>query len=202
MRAEIINETINPEILHPEFKDTQEFDGLIYKASVEISGNEKYFTINVYDGEKRVGITRFKPWKNQSGDYWLSAFITSIHPNYQGKGIASYIYAYAKMMGNTIKPSRDQTDSGREMWQSWEKTGEADHLKSNEKSPELTESDEINELKRLAGITTSSQLEGSNISITGNEKAMIQKEKNIRPGTDEWFKLWFSKPYLTGEKPI
>jgi hypothetical protein len=62
---------------------------------------------------------------------------------------------------------------------------------------------EIENLKKLAGINSSSTAtEGSNISITGNEKAMIQKEKNIRPGTDEWFKLWFSKPYLTGEKPI
>jgi hypothetical protein len=42
---------------------------------------------------------------------------------------------------------------------------------------------------------------GSNISITGTEKAEIQREKNIQPGTDEWFRLWFSKPYLTGETP-
>ena len=41
---------------------------------------------------------------------------------------------------------------------------------------------------------------GSNISITGSEKGRIQREKNIQPGTDEWFKHWFSKPHLTGEK--
>jgi hypothetical protein len=40
-----------------------------------------------------------------------------------------------------------------------------------------------------------------NISHTGTEKAEIMRKKNIQPGTDEWFKLWFSKPYLTGEKP-
>ena len=56
------------------------------------------------------------------------------------------------------------------------------------------------DLKRLAGITNKNG--GSNISITGNEKAELQKKHNIKPGTDEWFKLWFSKPYLTGEKPI
>lgn len=44
--------------------------------------------------------------------------------------------------------------------------------------------------------------EGSNISITGNEKGKIQKEKGIEPGTPEWFQLWFSLPYLTGEKPV
>jgi hypothetical protein len=58
----------------------------------------------------------------------------------------------------------------------------------------------INELKRLAGVNDT--IHGSNISITGNEKAELQKKHNIKPGTDEWFKLWFSKPYLTGEKPI
>jgi hypothetical protein len=58
----------------------------------------------------------------------------------------------------------------------------------------------INELKKLAGVVDSEQ--GSNISITGNEKAELQKKHNIKPGTDAWFRLWFSKPYLTGEKPI
>ena len=65
---------------------------------------------------------------------------------------------------------------------------------------------EISELKRLAGITEFKGLQpydiGSNISITGNEKAQLMRKNNIKPGTDEWFKLWFSRPYLTGEKPI
>jgi len=65
---------------------------------------------------------------------------------------------------------------------------------------------ELSELKRLAGITEFKGLQpydvGSNVSITGNEKARLMRENNIRPGTDEWFKLWFSRPYLTGEKPV
>lgn len=69
---------------------------------------------------------------------------------------------------------------------------------------------ELEQIKKLAGITPAnlSNMQpynpdsGSNVSITGNEKATIQKEKNIQPGTEEWFKLWFSKPYLTGEKPV
>ncbi len=28
------------------------------------------------------------------------------------------------------------------------------------------------------------------------------KKHNIKPGTPEWFQLWFSLPYLTGEQPI
>lgn len=73
---------------------------------------------------------------------------------------------------------------------------------------------DLAELKKLAGIpavTEDCQIQtdqpamspvGSNISITGQEKRDLEKKHGIRPGTDEWFKLWFSKPYLTGEKPI
>lgn len=45
-------------------------------------------------------------------------------------------------------------------------------------------------------------IQGSNISITGNEKRQIEKKLNIQPGTPEWFRLWFAKQYMTGEKPI
>lgn len=41
-----------------------------------------------------------------------------------------------------------------------------------------------------------------NVSITGTEKRRLEKEKNIQPGTPEWFQLWFSKPFMTGEKPV
>lgn len=44
--------------------------------------------------------------------------------------------------------------------------------------------------------------DGSNISVTGTEKRRIERECGIKPGSPEWFKLWFSRPYLTGEKPI
>ena len=68
--------------------------------------------------------------------------------------------------------------------------------------------DSIEELKLLAGIGNRAVMQeyrgfpGSNISVTGNEKGELMKKHDIRPGTDEWFKLWFSKPYLTGEQPI
>jgi hypothetical protein len=68
--------------------------------------------------------------------------------------------------------------------------------------------DEIQQLKMLAGIGNRPTMqeykgyEGSNISVTGNEKGQLMKKHDIKPGTDAWFKLWFSKPYLTGEKPI
>ena len=68
--------------------------------------------------------------------------------------------------------------------------------------------DELQRLKLLAGIGNRAVMQeykgfaGSNISVTGNEKGELMKQHDIRPGTDAWFKLWFSKPYLTGERPI
>jgi hypothetical protein len=71
--------------------------------------------------------------------------------------------------------------------------------------------DDISQLKRLAGINEfkgfmkyepENPLGGSNISLTGNEKGKLMKENNIKPGTPEWFKLWFSLPYMTGERPV
>lgn len=59
----------------------------------------------------------------------------------------------------------------------------------------------LDELKKLAGVKTP-VLDGINISVTGTEKGELMKKHNIKPGTPEWFKLWFSLPYLTGEKPV
>ena len=73
--------------------------------------------------------------------------------------------------------------------------------------------DDLDQIRQLAGITQNVgrlqeykgvgtvQTNGSNMSITANEKIQYQNKNNIQPGTPEWFQLWFSKPYLTGEKP-
>jgi hypothetical protein len=73
-------------------------------------------------------------------------------------------------------------------------------------------SDPIKDLQQLAGIKKNQSAAankdgslspvGSNISITGMEKRRLEKEHNIKPGTDEWFRLWFTKPYLTNTSPI
>ena len=75
----------------------------------------------------------------------------------------------------------------------------------------LNPNDPIHELKvvqYLAGLGGEQRLaeyrnslnKGSNITVTAAENARIMREQNIKPGTPEWFKLWFSLPYFTGEK--
>jgi predicted chitinase/GNAT superfamily N-acetyltransferase len=134
MRAtEFINESVNPDCFNPAFNDTQIFDGLTYRAGMEAHLDKKYFVIKVFDDNfERVGLVKFKPYKNSNGEYWLESLITAIHPDYRGKGIARNAYAYARMLGNNIKPSNDQSDQGRAMWQSWKNSGDAEHLMREE----------------------------------------------------------------------
>ncbi len=67
---------------------------------------------------------------------------------------------------------------------------------------------EIKVMQYLGGINAQARLheykvnQGSNVSVTGNSKGELMKKHNIKSGTPEWFKLWFSLPYLTGERPV
>lgn len=60
--------------------------------------------------------------------------------------------------------------------------------------------DELEQIKKLAGINefTGYKPYNENISVTGMEKRRIEKEKGLKPGDPDWFKLWFSLPHMTG----
>lgn len=64
---------------------------------------------------------------------------------------------------------------------------------------------DLETLKQLAGVGEYSfkglQPVDENLSITGTEKRKIEREKGIKPGDPEWFRLWFSMPYMTGKMP-
>ena len=60
---------------------------------------------------------------------------------------------------------------------------------------------DIEQLKQLAGVNDTPTM-GENISHTATEKNEYMKKHDIRPGSPEWFKLWFSQPHLTGENPM
>jgi hypothetical protein len=85
----------------------------------------------------------------------------------------------------------------------------------NQDSPDdcyLAPNDPIQEMKAIAhlgGLGADARLhklraeQGSNISVTGTEKGRIQREQNIKPGTPEWFQLWFSLPkFMDGERAV
>ena len=58
----------------------------------------------------------------------------------------------------------------------------------------------LEDLKKLAGVNEfrGYQPYGENISVSATEKRQIERDNNIKPGTDEWFRLWFTAPPATG----
>ena len=61
---------------------------------------------------------------------------------------------------------------------------------------------DINTLKKLAGINeftgyTEYKIDENPI-LTAAELKRKEKKLGIKAGDDDWFKLWFSKPYMTG----
>jgi hypothetical protein len=68
---------------------------------------------------------------------------------------------------------------------------------SDVKIPEKNVS--LDDLKKLSGIDEASKQAAI---VTQATKAQYMHEHNIKPGTKEWFKLWFAKPDITGENPF
>jgi hypothetical protein len=79
----------------------------------------------------------------------------------------------------------------------------------NRLDPEATDhspdQEAITRLRQLAGLTlgTGSKKDHAESPLThgGTERGAYMKKHNIEPGTEEWFKLWFARPKLTGENP-
>ena len=49
--------------------------------------------------------------------------------------------------------------------------------------------------------TKQQPLSGMNMSRSATKLVRGIRKRDIRPGTDAWFRAWFSLPYMTGEKP-
>ena len=62
---------------------------------------------------------------------------------------------------------------------------------------------DLDELRKLAGINEFKGYTEYTLDENPSETAAAIKKKeremNIRPGDPEWFQLWFSKPYMTGQ---
>ena len=75
-----------------------------------------------------------------------------------------------------------------------------------QKKVELTPvATDVADLRRLAGLgqgvydNAVHSRQGVQADLAADLRR-VERERGIRPGTQEWFKLWFAKPGLTGEK--
>lgn len=142
MRAnEFITETINPDILKSRFRHQQEIGDFVLTAQSTVQPSGRYVTrrgllIRCYQGQVKpsleVGMAYFLVYGTEGGNQWLESDNTHVEKDFRGQNIASMMYAYAKMLGNDVKPSTVQLKPGKDMWKAWKKSGEAEHLMKEE----------------------------------------------------------------------
>ena len=124
-----VAEEVNPEILStknslPTENITMgdyEFNARIYTGELGNPGLQ----IRAYDPNKPqnqlIGHADFIVLTDKKGNTWLESDDTSVNPSHQGKGVAAMMYAFAKSLGNDIKPSDIQEPPGEKMWKKWGK---------------------------------------------------------------------------------
>ncbi len=134
MRAnEFITETINPDILNPKFRHQQQIGDYILTAkSEQTKSGRVIFTIKCYhSGIVRTAFMAGQVYfyiHSKNNQQWLESGNTSVYKDFRGQNIASMMYAYAKMLGNDVKPSTVKLPPGKKMWKAWEKSGAAAQL--------------------------------------------------------------------------
>ena len=94
--------------------------------------------ISAYHGNKLIGradlmyhsapFDDFADPETTPNRIWLESEITEVNPKYQRQGIMSTMYAYARMLGNTVKPSHSRSDDAKAAWASWKQAGDKEHL--------------------------------------------------------------------------
>jgi hypothetical protein len=99
-----------------------EFNAQIYTGELGNPGLQ----IRAYDPKLRQGIQQignadFVVHTDEKGNTWLESDDTAVRPSYYGKGVAAMMYAFAKSLGNDIKPSPYQEPPGKKMWKKWGK---------------------------------------------------------------------------------
>ena len=129
MRAtEFVTEEINPDVLDPRFSHKQKIGAYTYTSSCyEHRSGRYFFVITAQDAGVKIGEVKFVVQDNA-----LVAADVDVERDYQEQGVASTMYSYARMLGNTIKPSALQLSPGKKMWKAWKKSGDAKHLMKEE----------------------------------------------------------------------
>lgn len=128
----ILGESVNDEVFQTGFRHHLRIGDYTYAAESYSNDTKLHhqaadsgLTITCFDGTTRIAWANFE----LVGDHLESAG-SHVQGDYRGRGIASTMYAYARMLGNNIKPSSFQSPQGERMWQAWQRSGEADYLSS------------------------------------------------------------------------
>lgn len=119
-----VAEAINMDIANAGFNHEQQIGDYLYKAKYWNGGLKIY----AYDGAKKIGYAELmytpmpsdkRELRQFAKDTHLESEWTEVDPKYQRQGIMSTMYAYAKMLGNSVRPSSVRSDDAKAAWKSW-----------------------------------------------------------------------------------
>jgi hypothetical protein len=121
----IVRESIDPDLTDPKFKHSVVIGKYTYTAEVARGYDGNFLIIDCWTSRgKHIGRVRFATYRGDA----LVSDQTEVHQDFKQQGIASTMYAYAKMLGGDIRPSKHQLPPGKAMWAAWKKSGDAKHL--------------------------------------------------------------------------
>jgi GNAT superfamily N-acetyltransferase len=136
VKSRDILEKINDATVTPGFYAEKPIMGgryIIKARAKEIEGMSPALLVSVHDlknphrgsgfleREGMGGIASFRFIARPDGYMYSSS--SGVDPRYQRQGIATEVYRFVRSLGNSIKPSKLQTDQGRAMWQAWQQKG-------------------------------------------------------------------------------
>ena len=104
----------SPDLRKPFFKEVS-VDG--FDLIAKSTGNNN-LSISAYTDNKTVGTAQF--WKSGKS---LFSEKTSVSPEFQRQGIATLMYQFVKSLGFNIKPSKEKTIGGQQLWKSLDNKG-------------------------------------------------------------------------------
>ena len=136
MKSRDIVEKVNDATVTPGFYAEKPIMGgryIIKARAKEVEGMSPALLVSVHDPrnphrgsgflerEGMGGIASFRFIARPDGYMYSSS--SGVDPRYQRQGIATEVYRFVRGLGNSVKPSKLQTDQGRAMWQAWQERG-------------------------------------------------------------------------------
>jgi len=136
----------------------------------------------------------------------MKAGMAWTNPKYRRQGYATAMYESLLERGINISADMEQTRKSKMVWQALIQKHKAYLLRDGEIDQEMNNQAFKTAYKKNAPYNYTILLAspkakiGENISITGTQRKKQERKKKLQPGSDAWFKHWFSRPYLRREQ--
>ena len=129
------------------------------------------------------------------------------HPKYRRKGHSTILYKTVLAAGHNIRSDGEQTRGSQGVWKTLYKQYTTLLYRENRLVTQVRDDQDFAKAYRRSGqsdgyylvLQSPSGPKMENMSVTGTERSKQDRKQNLTPGTDAWFKHWFSRPFMKRE---